>query len=98
MSPVDEHVPYYIDDGCSILVDFVTRNDMVSFSPSVYKRHYGLGEEDEDVTVSEGWTFTYTLVSQKDKSVITEINQDNITFNELKKYGGISTRIIASRK
>lgn len=98
MNPTDEHDPYYIDDGCSILGDFVTRNDTVSFSPSVYKRHYGLGEEDEDVTVSEGWTFTYTLVSQKDKSVITEINQDNITFNELKKYGGISTRIIASRK
>ena len=97
MNPTDEHDPYYIEDGCSILGDSVMRGETVSFSPKVYKRKHGIGEEDEDVTSSEGWTFAYTLVSQSDGSVITEINQNGITYEKLQKYKGIATRIQATR-
>ena len=97
MNPTDEHDPYYIVDGCSIAGDTVKRGESVTFSPKVYKRHNGFGEEDEDVTTKEGWTFTYTLVSQKDGTVITAINQTGINFDKLTEYGGIATRIQASR-
>lgn len=97
MNPTDEHDPYYIVDGCSIAGDTVKRGESVTFSPKVYKRHNGIGEEDEDVTTKEGWTFTYTLVSQKDGTVITAINQTGINFDKLTEYGGIATRIQASR-
>lgn len=97
MNPTDEHDPYYIVDGCSIAGDTVKRGETVSFTPKVYKRHNGVGEEDEDVTASEGWTFTYTLVSQKTGDTITEINETGITYEKLTQYGGIATRIQASR-
>lgn len=97
MNPTDEHDPYYIVDGCSIAGDTVKQGETVTFTPKVYKRHNGPGEEDEDVTVSEGWTFTYTLVSQRTGNTITDINQTGITFEKLTQYGGIATRIQASR-
>lgn len=97
MNPTDEHDPYYIDDGCSIAGDTVKRGETVTFNPKVYKRHNGVGQEDEDVTTSEGWTFTYTLVSQSTGNTITAINQTGINFDTLTEYGGISVRIQASR-
>ena len=97
MNPTDEHDPYYIVDGCSIAGDTVQRGETVSFNPKVYKRRNGVGEEDADVTASEGWTFTYTLVSQRTGDTITAINQTGITFETLTQYGGISVRIQASK-
>lgn len=97
LNPTDEHDPYYIVDGCSIDGDTVKRGEQVTWNPKVYKRHNGPGEEDEDVTTSEGWTFTYTLVSQKTGATITEINQNGITFDKLIQYGGIAIRLQASR-
>ena len=97
MNPTDEHDPYYIVDGCSIAGDTVQRGETVSFNPKVYKRRNGVGEEDADVTTSEGWTFTYTLVSQRTGETITAINQTGITFETLTQYGGISVRIQASK-
>lgn len=97
LNPTDEHDPYYIVDGCSIDGDTVKRGEAVTWNPKVYKRHNGPGEEDEDVTTSEGWTFTYTLVSQKTGETITAFNQTGITFDRLTQYGGIATRIQASR-
>ena len=49
------------------------------------------------MTASEGWTFTYTLVSQRTGDTITAINQTGITFETLTQYGGISVRIQASK-
>lgn len=97
MNPTDEHDPYYIVDGCSIAGDTVQRGETVSFNPKVYKRRNGVGEEDVDVTTSEGWTFTYTLVSQRTGDTITTINQTGITFETLTQYGGIAVRIQASK-
>ena len=97
LNPTDEHDPYYIVDGCSIDGDTVKQSDTVTWNPKVYKRHNGPGEEDEDVTTKEGWTFTYTLVAQKTGATITEINQTGITYEKLTEYGGIATRIQASR-
>ena len=95
--PSDEHDPYYIVDGCLIDGDTVKRGDTVTFNPKVYKRQNGMNEEDEDVTTSEGWTFTYTLVAQKTGATISDFNQTGITFERLQSYGGIATRIQASR-
>lgn len=95
--PTDEHDPYYIVDGCSIEGDSVKRSDTVTWNPKVYKRHNGPGEEDEDVTTSEGWTFTYTLIGQRTGETITSFNQTGITFERLTQHGGIATRIQASR-
>ena len=97
LNPTDEHDPYYIVDGCSIDGDTVKRGDAVTWNPKVYKRHNGPGEEDEDVTTSEGWTFTYKLVAQRTGETITSFNQECITFDTLTQYGGIATRIQASR-
>jgi hypothetical protein len=97
MNPTDEHDPYYIVDGCSINGDTVKKGETVTFSQKVYKRHNGPSEEDEDVTVSECWTFTYTLVSQRTGNTITAINQTGITYEKLVEYGGIAVRIQASR-
>lgn len=97
LNPTDEHDPYYIVDGCSIEGDSVKRGDTVTFTPKVYKRHNGMNEEDEDVTSSEGWTFTYSLVSQKTGNVITAFNQTGITYDRLSEHGGIAVRIQASR-
>lgn len=97
MNPTDEHDPYYIVDGCSIAGDQVKEGETVTWNPKVYMRHNGVGEEDEDVTVSEGWTFIYTLVSQKTGETITDIDQTGITYAKLYEYGGIATRIQASR-
>lgn len=94
MNPTDEHDPYYIVDGCSVAGDTVQRGETVTFNPRVYKRNNA--GEDEDVTVSEAWTFAYTLISQRDGSTITAINQTGITFDRLNEYGGISVRIQAS--
>lgn len=97
LNPTDEHDPYYIVDGCSIDGDTVKRSDTVTFNPKVYKRHNGMNEEDEDVTTSEGWTFTYSLVAQRTGTVITDFNQNGITFDRLNAHGGIAVRIQASR-
>lgn len=97
MNPTDEFDPYYIMDGCSIAGDTVRQGETVSFNPKVYARRNGIGEEDEDVTVSEGWKFTYTLVGQRDGNVITAINQTGITFDILNEYGGIAVRIQATK-
>lgn len=97
MNPADEHDPYYIVDGCSIAGDTVEEGETVTFNPKVYMRHNGVGEEDEDVTVSQGWTFTYTLVSQRTGNTINDIDQTGITYEKLVEYGGIATRIRASR-
>ena len=45
----------------------------------------------------EGWTFTYSLVSQKTGEVITSFNQTGITFERLSENGGIATRIVARK-
>ncbi len=95
MNPTDEHDPYYIVDGCSIAGDTVQRGETVTWNPKVMKRHYD--EEDEDVTVSEGWTFAYTLVSQRTGETITGFDQTGITFDRLNQNGGIATRITATR-
>lgn len=97
LNPTDEHDPYYIVDGCSIDGDTVKRGDTVTWNPKVYKRHNGVNEEDEDVTTSEGWSFSYTLVSQKTGATITDFDQTGITFDRLQTLGGIATRIQASR-
>jgi hypothetical protein len=97
LEPTDEHDPYYIVDGCSIEGDSVKRSDTVTWNPKVYKRHNGPGEEDEDVTTSEGWTFTYTLIGQRTGETITSFNQTGITYERLTQHGGIATRIQASR-
>lgn len=97
MEPTDESDPYYIVDGCTISGDTVKRGETVAFHPKVMARRNGVGEEDQDVTASEGWTFTYTLVGQRSGEVITDINQTGITFDKLTEYGGIATRIQASK-
>lgn len=97
MEPTDEHDPYYIDDGCSIAGDTVDSDDTVTWSPKVYKRHNGVGEEDEDVTSSEGWSFVFTLIRQDTGAVVTEINHTGITYTNLKTYGGLAVRINANR-
>ena len=97
LEPTDEHDPYYIVDGCSIEGDSVKRSDTVTWNPKVYKRHNGPGEEDEDVTTKEGWSFVFTLVAQKTGEKITTFNQTGITYDRLTQYGGIATRIQASR-
>ena len=93
--PSDEHDPYYIVDGCSIAGDTVKENDIVNFSPKVYKRVYD--GEDEDVTTSEGWTFQYTLIAQNTGDTITAFNQTGITYARLMDNGGIAIRIVANR-
>lgn len=95
MNPTDEQDPYYIVDGCSIVGDTVKRGDSVSFNPKVWQRNYD--GEDKDVTVEEGWTFAFTLVSQRTGNTISEINQNGITYDKLVEHGGIATRIQASK-
>lgn len=97
LNPTDEHDPYYIVDGCSVDGDTVKRGDTVTFTPKVYKRHNGMGEEDEDVTTSEGWAFSYSLVAQKTGTVITDFDHTGITYERLSAHGGIAVRIQASR-
>lgn len=97
LNPTDEHDPYYIVDGCSIDGDTVKQSDVVTWNPKVYKRHNGPGEEDEDVTTKEGWSFVFTLVAQKTGETISTFNQTGITYDRLTQYGGIATRIQASR-
>lgn len=97
LEPTDEHDPYYIVDGCSILGDSVKRGETVSFNAKVFKRHNGINEEDEDVTVTEGWTFTYTLIAQNTGSVITAFDQTGITYDRLVENGGIAVRTQARR-
>ena len=96
-NPTDEHDPYYIVDGCSIDGDSVKRGDTVTWNPKVYKRQNGPGEEDVDVTVSEGWTVTFSLVSQKTGNAITVFDQTGITYDRLVEHGGIAVRVQASR-
>ena len=98
LNPTDEHDPYYIVDGCSIDGDTVKIGDTVSFNPKVYKRNNA--GEDEDVTPpeKEGWTFSYRLVSQKTGEEITAFDEQHITYERLVQYGGIATRIMASRQ
>lgn len=95
--PTDEHDPYYIVDGCSIDGDSVKRGDTVTWNPKVYKRQNGPGEEDVDVTVSEGWTVSFSLVSQKTGNAITVFDQTGITYDRLVEHGGIAVRVQASR-
>lgn len=95
LNPTDEHDPYYIVDGCSIDGDTVRQSDVVTWNPKVYQRVND--GEDEDVTTKEGWTFTFSLVAQKTGATITEINHTGITYEKLTEYGGIATRIQASR-
>lgn len=95
LNPTDEQDPYYIVDGCSIDGDTVQRSDTVTWNPKVFQRVYD--GEDEDVTTKEGWEFKFTLVAQKTGVTITEIDQTGITYEKLTEYGGIATRIQASR-
>lgn len=95
LNPTDEHDPYYIVDGCSIDGDTVKRGETVTWNPKVYKRVND--GEDVDVTVSEGWTFDYTLVARKTGNVISAFNQTGITFDRLVEHGGIAIRIHAER-
>lgn len=95
LNPTDEHDPYYIVDGCSIEGDTVKPTDTVMWYPKVYKRNNA--GEDADVTISEGWTFNFRLVSQRTGNEITAFNQANITYERLVENGGIAVRIQASR-
>lgn len=87
----DVHDPYYIDDGCSISGDAVRVGEKVTFSPKVYDRSSG-----DDVT-SQGWTFSYTFLRRQDNQVISDINVNSLTYDNINKYGGISVRIEASK-
>ena len=95
LNPTDEQDPYYIVDGCSIDGDTVQRSDTVTWNPKVFQRVYD--GEDEDVTTKEGWSFVFTLVAQKTGETITSFDQTGITYDRLTQYGGIATRIQASR-
>ena len=98
MEPTDEHDPYYIVDGCSVAGDTVKAGETAVFNPKVYKRHYGMGEEDEDVTTSEGWSFAYTVVRQDTGATVDGLNPAvGISFATLKEYNGVAVRINASR-
>jgi hypothetical protein len=88
----DIHDPFYIDPGCNIAGDAVRKGETVTFSPAVYDRSSG-----EDVT-SDGWTFSYTLMKRSDKTVITDLTVKDLTRDNIKKYGGISVRIVASKE
>lgn len=98
MEPTDVHDPYYIIDGCSIAGETVQQGETAVFAPSVYKRHYGVGEEDEDVTITEGWSFSYVVVRQDTGATVTGLDPEaGIPFATIKGYKGISVRIQASR-
>lgn len=93
MEVSDVHDPYYIEDGCNILGDSIGSGERATFNPKVYERETG-----EDVTASQGWTFAYTLIDRRDKSVITDFNVSSLTYDNIQKKGGISVRIEASRQ
>lgn len=93
--PTDVHDPYYIVDGCSIAGDTVKSGETASFSPKVYMRHNGHGEEDEDVTTSEGWSFEYTYTSIRTGNAVTGISPSSITYAILQQNGGLAVRIRA---
>lgn len=92
MEPTDEHDPYYIDDGCSILGDSVKPGDSISFNPKVRNRTDGT-----DVTTRDGWTFAYTLVKRIDGTTISGLNVSGLTYDVINQYGGVSVRIEATK-
>ncbi len=95
MTPTDEHDPYYIVDGCNISGDAVEEGQTVTFSPKVYSRNPE--GEDQDVTQSEGWTFTYDLIKRSDGSIITDLTVAGLNYDTITAKGGITVRIKASR-
>ena len=85
----DIHDPFYIEDGCNIPGDAVKPGETATFNPNVYDRSSG--------EVSTGWTFIYTLLKRSDGSVITDINVNALTYENIDRYGGINVRIEAIR-
>ncbi|MCH3994159.1 MAG: hypothetical protein LKE54_03740 [Prevotella sp.] len=85
----DIHDPYYIDDGCSVAGDSVREGEKVTFNPVVYDR--STGKPDTDT-----WTITYTLIAG-DGSVIEDLDQTQINYDNILKYKGIKVRIEAKK-
>ncbi len=92
MEPSDIHDPRYIDEGCNIMGDSVKVGETATFNPKVIDRETG-----DDVTASEGWSFSYTLIKRQDSSIITDITVANLTYANILAKGGIAVRIEANR-
>lgn len=85
----DEHDPFIIRDGCSNQSDAVKVGETVTFDPKVYDR-----STDE---LQTGWTFSYSLTTRKDGTLITDVTEKTLTYANIQRYGGISVRILASK-
>lgn len=84
----DIHDTYYIFMGRNLASQAVGLGETVKYSPKVYDR--SSGEE------STGWTFTYSFTDNGGNAV-TDLTKDNLTYENIEKYGGIATRIEANK-
>lgn len=80
--------PYYIEVGRNIPSQAVNVGETVKYSPKVYDRSSG--------KESTGWTFTYSF-TDNGGNAITDLTNDNLTYDNITKYGGVATRIEASK-
>lgn len=85
----DVHDPYIIDDGCSHPSGAVKVNEKVTFAPAVYERSSG--------KESTGWAFKYEIVSATDGQPCSDLNNLNLTYQNINKYGGVTVRIEATK-
>lgn len=84
----DIHDPFYIEKGSTHPSGSVNVGEKVTYNPKVYDRATG--------EVSTGWSFTYTFTDDNG-NVLDDITRNNLTYDNIVKHGGISTRIEASR-
>lgn len=85
---LDTHDPFYIEPGRNIPSQSVSPGQTVTYNPKVYDRSTG--------QLSTGWTFYFTITNNSGKEV-TDVNENNLTYDNINKYGGLAVRIEARR-
>lgn len=84
----DQHDPFYVEMGRSKPTREVGPGEKITYSPRVYDRSTG--------ELSTGWIFTFFFTDYNGDTV-TDVNQNTLTHDNIKKHGSIAVRIKASR-
>lgn len=84
----DQHDPFYVEMGRSKPTREVGIGEKITYNPRVYERSTG--------NLSTGWTFTFNFTDYNGE-VITDVDQNSLTYDNIKKHGSIAVRCNANR-
>ncbi len=89
----DEHDPFYIVNGRNIPGDAVKPGETVTYSPQIYDR--ATNEPATGKFATNKWKFSYTFISSVTGKPIPTITEKDLTYENIRANGGITTRIQA---